>query len=59
MARQLRKICGLELLSPKRVESYQPIREEELSTLINWIGSKAGSIINLTKKMFSIAYGIT
>ncbi|GMY30996.1 cytochrome p450 71d9 [Fagus crenata] len=57
--RQLRKICTLDLLSQKRVESFQPIREEELSTLINWIGSKAGSTINLTEKMFLTAYGIT
>ena len=57
--RQLRKICTLELLSPKRVESYQPIREEELSTLISWIGSKAGSTINLTEKMFTTTYSIT
>ena len=57
--RQLRKICTLELLSPKRVESYQPIREEELSTAINWIASKTGSTINLTEKTFATAYGIT
>uniref|UniRef100_A0A2N9FRL1 Cytochrome P450 n=1 Tax=Fagus sylvatica TaxID=28930 RepID=A0A2N9FRL1_FAGSY len=57
--RQLRKICTLELLSPKRVESCQPIREEELSTAINWIASKAGSTINLTENIFTTAYGIT
>ncbi|GMY30999.1 cytochrome P450 71D11-like [Fagus crenata] len=57
--RQLRKICTLELLSQKRVESYQPIREEELSTLISWIGSKAGSTINLTEKMFTTTCSIT
>lgn len=57
--KQLRKICSLELLSPKRVESFQPIREEELSTLIRWIASKEGSTINLTEKMFSTTYGIT
>ena len=57
--RQLRKICTLELLSPKRVESYQPIREEELSTAINWIASKTGSTINLTEKIFSTTYRIT
>uniref|UniRef100_A0A2N9I191 Cytochrome P450 n=1 Tax=Fagus sylvatica TaxID=28930 RepID=A0A2N9I191_FAGSY len=48
-----------ELLSPKRVESCQPIREEELSTAINWIASKAGSTINLTENIFTTAYGIT
>ncbi|KAL4618676.1 hypothetical protein ACB092_06G027700 [Castanea dentata] len=45
--RQQRKICMLELL------------EEELSTLIRWIGSKEGSTINLTEKLFSTIYGIT
>ena len=57
--RQLRKICTLELLSPKRVESCQPIREEELSTAIDWIASKAGSTINLTENIFTTSYGIT
>ncbi|KAL0000598.1 hypothetical protein SO802_014379 [Lithocarpus litseifolius] len=56
--RQLRKIFSLELLSPKRVGSFQPIREE-LSSLIRWIASKEGSTINLTEKMYSTTYGIT
>ncbi|XP_059443346.1 cytochrome P450 71D11-like [Corylus avellana] len=57
--RQLRKICVLELLSPKRVESYKSLREEELSNLIKLIGSKAGSTVNLSSVVFSIVYGIT
>jgi hypothetical protein len=39
--RQLRKVCNLELLSLKRVNSHQPIREEELSNLVEWITSQA------------------
>jgi hypothetical protein len=59
--RQLRKICVLELLSPKRVESYRSLREEELSNFIDWIGiaAKAGSPVNLSSKVFSLVYGIT
>ncbi|KEH34025.1 putative cytochrome P450 [Medicago truncatula] len=56
--RQLRKICTLELLSLKRVNSYQPIREEELSNLVKWIASKEGSPINLTQAVISIIYTI-
>ncbi|KAF5479046.1 hypothetical protein F2P56_005551 [Juglans regia] len=56
--RQLRKICTLELLSLKRVESYRPIREEEVSSLIKWIASKAGSPINLTEEVSSTISGI-
>ena len=56
--RQLRKICTLELLSLKRVNSYQPIREEEFSNLVEWIASKEGSPINLTQAVLSSIYTI-
>nr|QDZ36309.1 CYP71BE123 [Melia azedarach] len=57
--RQLRKICVSEILSMKRVQSFQTIREEEVSNLINWISSKGGSVINLTDKVYALMYGIT
>ncbi|CAI8596713.1 unnamed protein product [Vicia faba] len=56
--RQLRKICTLELLSLKRVNSYQPIREDVLSNLVKWIASQNGSPINLTEALISSIYTI-
>ncbi|KAJ4725243.1 Cytochrome P450 [Melia azedarach] len=57
--RQLRKICTIELLSAKRVQSFQSIRADELSNLIKAIHSNQGSVINLTDKIFAMTYGIT
>ncbi|KAG8362683.1 hypothetical protein BUALT_BualtUnG0051300 [Buddleja alternifolia] len=54
--RQLRKICKLELLSTKRVQSFRPIREQVYSDLIRLIASKEGSIITLTEKLYSSTY---
>ncbi|KAL5077393.1 hypothetical protein RYX36_016377 [Vicia faba] len=57
--RQLRKICTLELLSSKRVQSFQPVRGEELTNLIKSIASKEGSPINFTKEVLSTIFIIT
>ncbi|RDX63848.1 Cytochrome P450 71D9, partial [Mucuna pruriens] len=57
--RQLRKIFALELLSSKRVQSFQPIREEVLTDFIKWIASKEGSAVNVTEEVTSTIFTIT
>ena len=57
--RQLRKICTQELLSVKRVETFRPIREEEMLNLVEWIASNVGSAINLTERIYSSTCTIT
>ena len=55
--RELRKICVLELLSLKRVQSYRAIREEEVAKMINSIADhslSSESPVNLTEKLFAL-----
>ncbi|CAL0323001.1 unnamed protein product [Lupinus luteus] len=57
--RQLRKICTSELFTPKRINSFNPIREEEFTNLINMIASLQRSPINITEAVLSSIYTIT
>ncbi|XP_071687328.1 premnaspirodiene oxygenase-like [Rutidosis leptorrhynchoides] len=57
--RQLRKICNLELLSAKKVQSFSYIREEEVKSMIEVIVSSSGSPINLIEKIFTLTNTIT
>ncbi|KAK7377238.1 hypothetical protein VNO80_02660 [Phaseolus coccineus] len=57
--KKVRKICTMELFSPKRINSFQPIREEELSNLVKMVASHdEGSPINLTQAVLSSLYNI-
>ncbi|CAL5043006.1 unnamed protein product [Urochloa decumbens] len=47
--RQARKICNMELLSSKRVQSFRPAREEEATRLVQTISSAATPHVNLSK----------
>ncbi|KAF7815926.1 cytochrome P450 71D10 [Senna tora] len=57
--RQMRKICTMELLAPKRVESFRSIREDELSNLVKEMKKSEGVVVNLSEKIRSLAYGLT
>ncbi|KAL3629345.1 hypothetical protein CASFOL_026567 [Castilleja foliolosa] len=56
--RQMRKICTQELLSAPRVQSFRPIRDEEVSDLCRWIARHEGEKVNLTQKVSMMSYDI-
>ncbi|KAJ1270551.1 hypothetical protein BS78_06G060600 [Paspalum vaginatum] len=51
--RRLRKICALELLSARRVQSFSPVRADELGRLLRSVASAAAaaSPVNLTERV--------
>ncbi|KAI5683738.1 hypothetical protein M9H77_04966 [Catharanthus roseus] len=65
--RELRKICTMELLSTKRVQSFGSIREEETLNMIRSIislnegenNNNNSKVVNLSQKIFSLTYSIT
>ena len=46
--RQTRKICTVELLSARRVQSFRPVREDEAGRLLGAVAS-AASVVNLSE----------
>lgn len=58
--RQAKKICVLELLSAKRVSSFQWIREEEVAQMMEKISQSCSRMetINLTELLLSLTSGI-
>ncbi|RDY12970.1 Premnaspirodiene oxygenase, partial [Mucuna pruriens] len=57
--KQLRRICSQELLSNKRVRSFQSVREEEVLNLVRYIATKTGSCVNLSEKVAYMTSAIT
>jgi len=58
--RQLRKVCVLELLSAKRVQSFESIREEEAENLIEAISLIQPQVpIDISEMIFSMTNNIT
>ena len=57
--RQVRKIAMMELFTAKRVQSFRPIREEEVANLVMSLATEQGSVVNLSKKLFALSFDIT
>jgi cytochrome P450 len=51
--RQLRKICTVEILSSRRVQSYRAVREDELGRLLRSVASEAEArpVVNLSARI--------
>ncbi|KAL2489917.1 Cytochrome [Forsythia ovata] len=57
--RQMRKLFILELLSSKKVHSFNALMEEEVSRLLSYIRSSEGLPINVSEKVASVSSSIT
>ncbi|GLJ31811.1 hypothetical protein SUGI_0639990 [Cryptomeria japonica] len=60
--RQIRKLCTVELLTMKRINSFRFVREEELSAMIGsiWEESGAGAkCVDVKKRLSSLTQNIT
>ncbi|XP_024537078.1 cytochrome P450 71A1-like [Selaginella moellendorffii] len=58
--RQARKLCTVQLLSTKRVESAEPNRKLEMGLLLTdlWKCAEDGAVVNLTNKLSDFAFNV-
>ncbi|KDP26737.1 hypothetical protein JCGZ_17895 [Jatropha curcas] len=56
--RQARKICVTELLSAKRVSSFQRVRDEEVNRLLAAVLAQSGKEVDMSKLLFNLANDI-
>ncbi|KQK12900.1 ent-isokaurene C2-hydroxylase [Brachypodium distachyon] len=47
----LRKLCTVELLSPRRVRSFRPVRDQEAARLVRSVAGAGGSAVNVSERM--------
>ncbi|WCJ40677.1 cytochrome P450 family 71 subfamily B polypeptide 23 [Euphorbia peplus] len=52
--KQMKRVCLVELLGPKRVESFRGLREDETEKFIQSIRLSTGKPINLTERVFQL-----
>ncbi|KAG6404817.1 hypothetical protein SASPL_132395 [Salvia splendens] len=57
--RQMRKLCISELFSPKMVDLFQSIREDESARLVKSLRESSGNAVNITEKLFAMASSVT
>ncbi|KAB1212335.1 Premnaspirodiene oxygenase [Morella rubra] len=58
--RQMRKVSVMRLLSAKRVQSFRPVREEEVGNLIEFLYSSGALLpINISEEFYSLMNSIT
>ncbi|KAI3733405.1 hypothetical protein L6452_12848 [Arctium lappa] len=53
--RQARKICITELLNPKRVNSFQVVRDEEVTRLLHAVSTRSGLEVDISALIFQLA----
>ncbi|KAL5825843.1 hypothetical protein ACOSQ3_021906 [Xanthoceras sorbifolium] len=50
--KEMRKICVMELFSSKRVKSFASVREESVSSLIDYISQTSPNPVNMSEQVF-------
>ncbi|KAK1436710.1 hypothetical protein QVD17_02492 [Tagetes erecta] len=56
--RQMKSIAVLQLLSNKRVQSFQQVREEETARMLEKIRESRGSLVNLSEMFVSLTNNV-